>query len=104
VKYTSQGDDPNHFHSAYFGKGKVWHDPKLKRVLMNYEMAKSVYEESGRNIINESVGGKLEVFDRIDYITFFSEPSAIISRRIPRNFGHDFILSDFSNLHSSVQS
>jgi hypothetical protein len=35
VNYTSQADDPNHFHPDYFGKGKKWHDPKLDRVLEN---------------------------------------------------------------------
>ena len=36
--YTSQEDDPNHFHPDYFGKGKKWHDPQLDRVLLNYQL------------------------------------------------------------------
>lgn len=71
VNYTSQGDDPNHFHPDYFGKGKVWHDPKLDRVLMNYEMAKKVFEADGRAIYNATVGGKLEIFPRVEYHSLF---------------------------------
>jgi hypothetical protein len=63
----STGDDPNHFHHEYFGKGKKWHDPKLDNVLKNYKLAKTVYEIDGREIINATSGGKLEVFRREDF-------------------------------------
>ena len=48
----SMGDDPNHFHPDYFGKGKIWKDPKLDRVLANYQLAKLMYEADGRRIVN----------------------------------------------------
>ncbi len=67
----SDTDDPNHFHKDYFGKGKTWKDPKLERVALNYKMAKLVYESVGRNVYNATVGGKLEVFDRVDYKNLF---------------------------------
>ena len=63
---VSQSDDPNHFDPTYFGAGKTWHDPKLDRVLVNYRLAGEVYEASGREIINATVGGKLEVFPRMN--------------------------------------
>lgn len=64
---TSQSDDPNHFHPDYFGKGKTWKDPKLDRVLANYQMAKSAFEADGRRIVNSTVGGNLHIFDRKDF-------------------------------------
>jgi hypothetical protein len=70
--YTSQEDDPNHFHKDYFGKGKKWHDPKLDRVLLNYQVAKEVFEKDKRRIFNATVGGKLELFERVDYYSLFS--------------------------------
>jgi len=70
--YTSQEDDPNHFHPDYFGKGKKWHDPKLDRVLMNYEKCKKEYEADGRKIYNATIGGKLEIFERVDYYSLFN--------------------------------
>ncbi len=68
---TSMGDDPNHFHPDYFGKGKVWKDPKLDRVLANYQLAKLMYEADGRRIVNATPGGKLELFDRVPYEDLF---------------------------------
>ncbi len=66
-RILSQGDDPNHFHPDYFGKGKVWKDPKLDRVLANYQLAKLMFEADGRRIVNATHGGKLELFDRVEY-------------------------------------
>jgi GT2 family glycosyltransferase len=63
---TSMGDDPNHFHPDYFGKGKVWKDPKLDRVLANYALARQIFEADGRRILNATPGGNLELFDRTD--------------------------------------
>jgi hypothetical protein len=68
--YTSAGDDPNHFDSRYFGAGKTWKDPKLNRVLANYALAKAVYESDGRRIVNCTVGGALEAFDRVELADF----------------------------------
>ncbi len=67
----SMGDDPNHFHPDYFGKGKIWKDPKLERVLANYQLAKLMYEADGRRIVNATAGGKLELFDRVPYDELF---------------------------------
>ena len=67
--YISQEDDPNHFHPEYFGKGKKWHDPKLDRVLLNYEHARKVLDPVGVKVINATKGGKLEVFPRASYDT-----------------------------------
>jgi len=68
---VSTGDDPNHFHPDYFGKGKSWKDPKLEMVLLNYRMAKLAYEAAGRRIYNATVGGQLELFERVDYNSLF---------------------------------
>ena len=69
---TSAGDDPNHFHPDYFGKGKVWKDPKLDRVLASYSLAKRVFEADGRRIVNATAGGELHLFERVDYESLFS--------------------------------
>ncbi len=68
---TSVEDDPNHFHPDYFGEGKKWHDPKLHNCLKVFEEAKRAYEADGRKIYNATVGGKLELFDRVDYASLF---------------------------------
>lgn len=70
---TSNEDDCNHFDPRYFGKGKKWHDPKLDNVLASYKMNKLVFEHFGRKIYNATIDGKLEVFERIDFETLFTE-------------------------------
>ena len=61
---VSRSVDPNHFHPDYFGPGKTWHDPKLDRVLVNYRLADELFRATGREIINATVGGSLEIFPR----------------------------------------
>jgi hypothetical protein len=69
--WESTEDDVNHFHPNYFGKGKKWHDPKLHNVLKSYELCKEIFEKDGRKIYNATVGGKLELFERVDYNSLF---------------------------------
>lgn len=70
-RITSTEDDPNHFHPGYFGKGLRWHNPRVDRMEDAYRKARRIYEADGRRIINATVGGQLEVFDRQDYATLF---------------------------------
>jgi hypothetical protein len=69
--YESNEDDPNHFHPDYFGKGKKWHDPKIERVGLNYRKAKEIFENNGRIIRNATIGGKLDIFKRVNYNELF---------------------------------
>jgi len=70
-KITSQGADVNHFDPRYFGKGKRWHAPDnlVDRMETSYRIAKKVFEESGRQIINATPNSKLgeDVFPKIDF-------------------------------------
>ncbi len=65
VRIVSRSDDPNHFHPDYFGAGKTWHDPRLDRVLVSYHLADEIYRATGREIINATEGGKLDLFPRL---------------------------------------
>jgi hypothetical protein len=65
VRIVSRSDDPNHFHPDYFGAGKTWHDPRLERVLVNYHLADEIFRATGREIVNSTEGGKLDVFPRM---------------------------------------
>ena len=69
----STDDDPNHFHPDYFGKGKKWHDPHLDRVERSYIYMKGAYEAYGREIINATKGGNLEVFERAEFDQLFTD-------------------------------
>ena len=68
---TSQGDDPNHFSPAYFGKGFRWQLPDLETSEMGYHMARQAYEAAGREVLDATVGGKLTIFPKVDYNSLF---------------------------------
>lgn len=67
----SQGDDPNHFNAQYFGKGFRWQLPDLVTSEVGYWMAKEAYEDAGRKGLDATVGGKLQVFEKVDYESLF---------------------------------
>ena len=73
---TSVSADANHFHPDYFGSGYRWHDPRIDLMEAAFEKAREVWEFDGRRILNATPGGKLEVFDRIDYATHFNSKAA----------------------------
>ena len=68
---VSHGDDPNHFHPGYFGKGFRWQLPDLETSEKAYRMAKEAFEKTGREIIDATVDGKLRVFRRVNYSDLF---------------------------------
>jgi hypothetical protein len=68
---VSQGDDPNHFSPDYFGKGFRWNLPDLEASERGYERARLAYQQAGRQILDATVGGKLTVFPKVNYLDLF---------------------------------
>ena len=68
---TSSGDDPNHFHPGYFGKGFRWQLPDLDTSEIGYTLAREAYSRNGREILDATVGGKLTIFPKVDYESLF---------------------------------
>ncbi len=64
-------NDTNHFDPTYFGKGRKWNDPKVERMFQHYEAAKQACDSLGVQVYNATVGGKLEVFPRVNYLDLF---------------------------------
>lgn len=64
---TATGPDTAHFHPDYFGPGMRWNLPDLGQSEYAYELARRTFEQDGRRIVNATVGGRLEVFPRVDY-------------------------------------
>jgi hypothetical protein len=62
---TSNGEDANHFDPNYFGPGIKWQLPDLAMSEVVYRLAKDVFEADGRRIVDATVGGRLEVFDKV---------------------------------------
>jgi hypothetical protein len=68
---VSEGDDPNHFSSNYFGRGFKWQLPDLETSEVAYRMARTAFESNGRKIVDATIGGKLTVFPKVDYTSLF---------------------------------
>lgn len=63
TRITQSADDPNHFDPQYF-KGKVWQAADTGRMAETYQLARQQFEATGREIVNCTVGGALDVFRR----------------------------------------
>jgi hypothetical protein len=70
-KVVAAGPDPNHFHPDYFGKGVAWNLPDLETSELAYRMAKAAFEADGRRVRDATIGGKLTVFEKVDYDALF---------------------------------
>jgi len=69
---TSQGPDANHFDPNYFGSGFRWNLPDLPTSEAAYRIARAAFEADGREIVDATVGGKLDVFRKVDYASLFT--------------------------------
>lgn len=92
-----QGDDPNHFHPDYFGKGYRWHDPQVDKMVAAYQEARRVTEAHGVQIRNATIGGKLEVFERVAYDSLF-KPTGLVGTPSP---APSVLILDMTELGSS---
>ncbi|MCC5995278.1 MAG: glycosyltransferase [Oceanicaulis sp.] len=77
---STRDDDPNHFDPAYFGKGRKWHTPNTTLMVEHYKFARQALEARGIKVFNATVGGDLEVFDRVDYETLFDPQARTLIR------------------------
>lgn len=67
----SQGDDPNHFAPNYFGKGFKWQLPDLESSENSYRLARQAYEKAGRQILDATIEGHLNIFPKVNYMDLF---------------------------------
>jgi len=61
-----KGDDENHFHPDYF-KGQKWQLADVYGSEVSYHLANYHYLKDDRQIIDATVGGKLDVFPKISF-------------------------------------
>lgn len=87
---STRDDDENHFDPRYFGQGREWHNPQVSKMLEHYRWARLAARRAGARILNATVGGQLEVFERIDFNTLFP---AVASKERSRPPSHGPLLS-----------
>ena len=62
---VAQKEDLNHFSKDYFGPGVVWQLPDIDNIESGFQETKVLYHRNGRNIVDATVNGKLQVFDKV---------------------------------------
>jgi len=79
---STEDDDNNHFDPRYFGRGREWHNPQVAQMLNHYRWARLAARRSGSVIRNATVGGQLEVFERVNFGALF--PARRAPAQVPR--------------------
>lgn len=68
---SERDDDPNHFDPQYFGAGRKWHIPNVILMREHFAIARKALERNGVIVRNATVGGDLDVFDRVELASLF---------------------------------
>ena len=59
-------NEGNHFIPNY-RQGSSWAPPWIELMEKGFHLCKDVFEKDGRRIVNSTRGGKLDIFDRMDF-------------------------------------
>ncbi len=68
----SSGEEGNHFIKGYYKKGQNWDAPDYKSEEFAYKLSREAFEKCGRIIKDATIGGKLDVFEKVDFYSLFS--------------------------------
>jgi len=71
MEITATGVDNDHFDPNYFGPGFRWQLPDLQTSEEAYQLAKRYFERDGREILDATIDGKLQVFPKVGYERLF---------------------------------
>lgn len=74
TEFRKTDQDLSHFNNQYFPKGTKWQLPDLTRSDFDYTLARKIFEQDGREIVDATIGGKCEIFPKVDYESLFTQP------------------------------
>ncbi len=66
------GEDDNHFFPGYYRSNMKWASPYYRGEELAYQLARDAFERDNRKIYDATIGGKLQVFNKIEYEKLFS--------------------------------
>lgn len=69
----STGQEGNHFIKGYYRPGMTWVAPDYQTEEFAYGLARKAFEADGRIIKDATVGGKLQVFEKVDFYSLFNK-------------------------------
>lgn len=65
------GNEADHAVKGYYSAGQRWRIPDYKGEEFAYAMARAAFEADGRRVIDATVGGRLQVFEKRDFSSLF---------------------------------
>ena len=68
---SSNGQEQNHFIKGYYTPGQKWVVPNYQEEEYCYKLAREAYENDGRKILDATISGKLEDFEKVDFNSLF---------------------------------
>lgn len=68
----SDGKEENHYIKEYYKPGMVWRIPDYKGEELMYSLAKEAFEKDGREVLDATIDGKLEIFRKVNYYDLFN--------------------------------
>lgn len=77
----SEGGDRSHFSKEYFGQGVVWQLPDLSAMERGYRLSRQLFEADGREVVDATSGGKLDVFPKVEFEGFLASSNAANKRQ-----------------------
>ena len=100
---STDDDDANHFDPRYFGKGRRWHDPNVKRMISGHEQCRAGVAAGGGKIFNATIGGELEVYPRVAFDSLFPrDTSAQARERVNALINNVFVIAPVCSSRGSL--
>jgi len=67
----SDGNEDNHFIKGYYKQGQNWDAPDYGSEEFAYTITRKEFERAGKTIKDATIGGKLNVFEKVDFFSLF---------------------------------
>jgi hypothetical protein len=81
--HTPGSADPNHFDPRYARPSRLRLPPDIPAMEVAYRTAKEAYERDGRQILDATVGGQLDVFEKVPFEAALADSSPRIPVKAP---------------------
>ena len=73
ISVNANGNEENHFIKGYYKKGMKWDIPNHIGEEYSYLKARKAFEKAGRKILDATIEGHLQVFEKVDYYSLFKK-------------------------------
>lgn len=102
---SQDNDDPNHFDPRYFGKGRKYHQPTEEVMSNIFESIKRVKKnicKTDSAIYNATYGGRLELFERVEYKNLFNYSDKEKFELFSECFSNYYKFKDFDEMKNTT--